>query len=223
MPYLRSAYKDVWNALSSTYKDAVTHVQGDVGEDELRSAGQETLKDLQSTVGVKIDDLVLEIGCGVGRVGKIIAPLCKEWIGCDVSPNMLVHARARLEGLVNVQLIETSGYELKPIPDSSIDIVYCTVVFMHLDEWDRFNYVLEAMRVLRPSGRVFVDNFNLCDDTGWKLFEILRTSFAPEQRPSHISKSSTPAEIETYLIRAGFRSVQVREKNGWVQGWGHRE
>jgi len=216
----RSAYKEVWNDLSGAIKRAVMHVMGDVEEEQLQAAGEETVKDLQATVGANPGDVVLEIGCGVGRVGKVIAPLCKEWIGCDVSSNMLKHAQGRLKKLRNVRLVEISGFDLKPIPDESIDMVYCTVVFMHLDEWDRYNYVLEAKRVLRPGGRVFIDNFNLCHDTGWQVFETHRTAFAPGQRPSHISKSSTPAEIETYLKRAGFQSVQIREKNEWIQGWG---
>ena len=38
----------------------------------------------------------------------------------------------------------------QPIADSSIDVVYSTVVFMHLESWDRYAYVKEARRVLPP-------------------------------------------------------------------------
>ena len=212
----RSEYKRTWNDLSDTRKRAVFHVQGDAGEDELNAAGKTTVDNLSATVGINLSDVVLEIGCGVGRVGKVLAPLCKEWIGCDVAPNMLAHAQERLKDLPDVRLIEISGFDLKPVADELVDMVYSTVVFMHLDEWDRYNYVLEAMRVLRPGGRLFVDNFNLCHEIGWQVFEVHRTSFTPEQRPSHISKSSTPMEIETYLTRAGFQSVQMRETDGWI-------
>jgi len=216
----RSAYKQVWNDLSDLLHDAIQVVQGDVGEDELHRTARATINDLVAIVGVGQSDVILEIGCGVGRVGKILAPMCKEWIGCDVSSNMLRHTRERLHGLLNVRLVELSGFDLAPIADASVDMVYCTVVFMHLDEWDRYNYVLEARRVLRPGGRLFVDNFNLCDDAGWQVFETHRTHFRPDQRPAHISRSSTPDEIRAYLKRAGFESVQIREKNGWVQGSG---
>jgi len=52
----------------------------------------------------------------------------------------------------------------KPIADRSIDFVYCTVVFMHLEQWDRYNYVEEAFRVLRRDGKFYVDSANLCSD-----------------------------------------------------------
>jgi hypothetical protein len=91
---------------------------------------------------------------------------------------------------------------------------------MHLEEWDRYNYVLEARRVLRPGGRVYIDNFSLCADEGWQVFETHRTAFPPMQRPAQISKSSTPQELETYLRRAGFEDVQGRTDASIVRYWG---
>ncbi len=194
-------------------------VSGYVDEDRYLTTAQTTKKSLESTVGIYPDDVVLEIGCGVGRVGMVIAPLCKQWIGCDVSGNMLKHASNRLSAYENVSFIELSGFDLKPVADQSVDMVYCTVVFCHLDEWDRFYYVREAYRILRPGGRIFVDNFNLCSDEGWLVFEQ-HLAIPPNQRPPHISKSSTPQEIETYLRRAGFHSVTVEQCGTWVRGWG---
>jgi SAM-dependent methyltransferase len=190
-----------------------------VGEDEIQAAAEETRKILESSVGIGPDDIILEIGCGIGRVGRALAPVCGQWIGCDVSPNMLEHARRRLEPFANVKLIEVSGFDLRPVPDASVDLVYCTVVFMHLDEWDRYNYIEEAYRVLRPGGRVFVDNFSLCSVEGWEIFENHRRQY-PRHRPPHISKSSTPQEIEVYLRRAGFQRIRIQEEGAWVRGLG---
>lgn len=80
----------------------------------------------------------------------------------------------RLSKFKNVRLVEISGFDLKPIADASVDVLYCTVVFMHLEEWDRYNYVLEAYRVLRPGGRIYIDNFSLCTEEGWSVFETHR-------------------------------------------------
>jgi len=215
----RSEYKSVWNDLSDTEDRAKMHVSGYVEEEKYLHAANETKKSLDATVGIKPDDEILEIGCGVGRVGMVLAPLCKRWIGCDVSSNMLKHAAKRLSKFKNIRLIEISGFDLKPVADASVDVVYCTVVFMHLEEWDRYNYVLEAYRVLRPGGRIFIDNFSLCTEEGWSVFETHR-AIPATQRPPHISKSSTPQEIETYLTKAGFKSVRVEQNKLWVYGWG---
>jgi ubiquinone/menaquinone biosynthesis C-methylase UbiE len=212
----RSEYKKVWSALSTTEDQAKLHVIGVTEEDALRSTGEQTLKFLQESVGIQKDDVVLEIGCGIGRVGKLVAPLCRKWIGCDVASNMLALAAERLRGLDNLELKEISGYNLSGVVDASVDVVYCTVVFMHLEPWDRYNYVLEAFRVLRPNGRIYVDNINLCSDGGWKVFEIHR-AFSATNRPPHMTQNSTPQEIETYLSRAGFGDVRIRTDDDWIR------
>jgi len=159
------------------------------------------------------------IGCGIGRVGKVVAPLCRKWIGCDVASNMLSLTAERLKDLSNVELVEISGYNLNGVADASVDVVYCTVVFMHLESWDRYNYISEAFRALRPGGRIYVDNINLCSDGGWKVFETHR-AFLPANRLPHMTQNSTPEEIETYLKRAGFDEVRIRTDDDWIRASG---
>jgi ubiquinone/menaquinone biosynthesis C-methylase UbiE len=139
-----------------------------------------------------------------------------------VAENMIGHARARLGHLPNVELVALgSGVDLAPIADESVDAVYSTVVFMHLDEWDRWSYVREAFRVLRPGGRFWCDNVDMGTPDGWKLFEHVARSFPlPDQRPAQITRCSTPAELRTYLERAGFERVQTRTRHLWVDAWG---
>jgi len=215
----RSEYKKVWSALSTTEDQAKLHVIGVTDEAAFQATGEETLRFLQDTVGIGKEDVVLEIGCGVGRVGKIVAPLCRKWIGCDVASNMLSLTAQRLKGLPNVELVEISGYNLSGVEDTSVDVVYSTVVFMHLESWDRYNYISEAFRVLRPKGRIYVDNINLCTDGGWKVFETHR-AFSPANRPPHMTQNSTPQEIETYLKRAGFSDVLIRTDDDWIRASG---
>ena len=190
-PRRREQYKSVWTGLSRFQQDAVAHVTGEAREEDIQFSAQETVARLQRTVGIKREDVILEIGCGIGRVGQALVPICQRWIGCDVSPHMLRHARCRLAEARNIELVEISGFDLHPIGDASIDLVYCTVVFMHLDEWDRYNYILEAKRVLKPCGRLFVDNFNLRFEQGWALFETLRV--VPPKAPTGTYQQSLHA------------------------------
>src|SRR5262249_40344769 len=74
----RSEYKKVWSALSTTEDQAKLHVIGGIDEAALEATGEETLRFLQDSVGIRRDDVVLEIGCGIGRVGKVVAPLCRK-------------------------------------------------------------------------------------------------------------------------------------------------
>jgi ubiquinone/menaquinone biosynthesis C-methylase UbiE len=211
----RSRYKDVWTKVSGDIDSAKMSVSGYTDEAQYVETARMTLDMLGTYVGVHPTDVILEIGAGVGRVGSALAPRCKEWIGADVSPHMVRYMKERLKAFPNARAIEISGYDLAPIPDNSIDMVYCTVVFMHLDEWDRYAYIKEGMRVLKPGGRMLVDNVNLASDLGWKFF-MEHCAMKPEDRPANISKTSTPQELEIYFTRAGFEGIEHHFGDLWV-------
>lgn len=207
----RSQYKDVWNSVSVDLDNAKTAVAGYTDEDEFRRTAHSTVALLDEAVGIGPEDVILEIGAGVGRVGPVIAPRCKHWIATDVSEQMLKFAAERNSHLSNISYVPLSGWDLEPIPSESVDVVYSTVVFMHLDEWERFVYVCEAMRVLRPGGRLYVDNYNLLSEPGWKFFLAIREHHHPLNRPANISRSSTPRELVQFLVKAGFVDVRSWE------------
>ncbi len=218
---MRSDYKTTWTALSETLSSAKMHVSGTEDEVTIEKSGVGTSEFLLQNVGIKPTDVVLEIGCGIGRVGQCLAAHCQRWIGADVSPYMLGHAAARLREFSNVEFVELPGNDLSPIADASIDFVYCTVVFMHLETFDRYAYVEEAFRVLRPGGKLYVDNVDLCTDGGWAIFETHRR-FPLAERPDHITVCSTPQELQEYLKRAGFEAIQSQAGSELISVWGRK-
>jgi ubiquinone/menaquinone biosynthesis C-methylase UbiE len=211
----RSDYKRTWEALSQSMAEAMTFVSGSTDEAEYERSAKHTIDVLERTVGLKSTDTLLEIGCGVGRTGKLLSGRCRKWIGTDISGNMLEYAAKRLQGLHNVELVELHSVGLDPIASDSVDMVYCTVVFMHLLEWDRFKYVQEGYRVLRPGGRAFFDNVDITSSHGWKVFTD-GLAYQPLHRPAHLSMVSSGDELETYAVKAGFEQVQVHR---WDDAW----
>jgi len=213
----RANYGAVWNApeVSGSIESARTSVAGTTDTREYERSGEATASDIAELAQVTPSDRVLEIGCGTGRIGVKLAPRCGHWIGTDVSSNMLAHAREALKGQPNVSFLPLNGVDLGGVENESVDVAYCSGVFMHLDEWDRYRYVTEARRILKPGGRVYFDNFNLRSDEGWQLFEDLYR-MEPAARPPNISRSSTPEELLTYAERAGFGELQVLTRGLWV-------
>jgi SAM-dependent methyltransferase len=211
----RSDYKGTWQQLSTTERDAKSFVSGTADEAHFTTSARETVQLLESFVGIRKTDVFLEIGCGVGRVGRALAPLCAKWIGTDISGNMVAHARRRLQDLPNVEVLELSGAALKEIPSASVDVVYCTVVFMHLYEWDRCRYVYDAFRVLKPGGRVFYDNVDVASAHGKRMFDDA-LAIDPLHRPAYMSMTSSGDELEAYARWAGFSEIRVHR---WHDAW----
>ena len=91
--FRRSEYADVRDALNSTPRNAEAAATRVAGESTVRTSGTEVATRVAVATGMKKTDDVLEIGCGVGRVGWAMASLSRSWTGCDISPKTTSHAR----------------------------------------------------------------------------------------------------------------------------------
>jgi SAM-dependent methyltransferase len=93
----------------------------------------------------------LEIGCGIGRIARWMAQDFGQYIGVDVSPEMIRMASAYEIPRAVFQVV--SGGDLGGIPDASVDFVFSFAVFQHVpDRGAVLNYFAETARVLCPGG-----------------------------------------------------------------------
>lgn len=93
----------------------------------------------------------LEIGCGIGRIARRMIEDFGEYIGVDVSPEMI--RKASSYGLPRATFQAVSGGDLAGIASASVDFVLSFAVFQHVpDKQAIFNYFAETARVLRRGG-----------------------------------------------------------------------
>jgi SAM-dependent methyltransferase len=98
-------------------------------------------------------DVLVEIGCGVGRLTRAMAPEVGRIDALDLSAEML--ARAKTLALDNVCFRQSDGRSLAGLPDDYADLVVAYCVFQHLPSEDVLGgYVREMIRVARPGGTV---------------------------------------------------------------------
>src|SRR5437763_2756921 len=81
--------------------------------------GERDLDQLLVVLGARVepDNVVLDIGCGVGRLTRVLAGRASLVYGLDVSGEMLARARIHNEHLSNVRWIEGDGVSLAPVAD----------------------------------------------------------------------------------------------------------
>lgn len=155
----------------------------DVEQAMLRLAGQAPLR------------LHVDLGTGTGSVLRYFAPLAAQSIGIDQSRDMLAMARANLEkaGLRHVQVRHGDIYAL-PFADASCDFITIHQVLHFLDDPGRA--LNEAVRILKPGGRLLIADFAPHD------LEQLRTDHA------HRRLGIAAEHMAAWLQRAGARLVQ---------------
>ena len=128
---------------------------GNADAERFWAQGQRDLDHLLAALGARIasGDAVVDVGCGVGRLTRVIARRARQVYAVDVSAEMLTLARVHNRGLDNVRWIHGDGSTLRPIPDAAADAVISHVVFQHIpDPQVTYGYVAEMGRVLRPGG-----------------------------------------------------------------------
>jgi SAM-dependent methyltransferase len=96
----------------------------------------------------KPTDVVVDIGCGIGRLTRAIAQEVGHVHGFDISLHMLEEARKL--GLPNAAFYETEGNSLRPLPDRSCDLVLAYNVLQHMPSTEILGeYLREMARVSR--------------------------------------------------------------------------
>jgi SAM-dependent methyltransferase len=124
-------------------------------EEAFWRAGEEVVDHLLESFGLSLrpTEVVVEIGCGIGRLTRALAHRVGSVDALDVSQTMLDHARKHNPELGNVRWIHGDGSTLAPLTGASYDACVSFVVFQHLPTPElTYGYVREIGRVLRPGG-----------------------------------------------------------------------
>ena len=127
------------------------------GTDEGRfwAEGDRVVDVLLGMAGVELtgEEVVVDVGCGLGRLSRALSPRVAAVHAIDVSEEMLRRARESNAALTNVTWHKGDGTTLRPVPDGVADGVFSHVVFQHIPDPEiTYGYVREMGRVLRPGG-----------------------------------------------------------------------
>jgi SAM-dependent methyltransferase len=117
----------------------------------------------------------LDIGCGIGRMERVLAPMLAEIQAIDVSERMIAAARRRCEGVGNVVLSQSSGLDLRAFGDACFDLVFAIDSFPYLVQSGMplvRTHFAEAARVLRAGGELVVLNFSYRGDAALDCADV---------------------------------------------------
>jgi ubiquinone/menaquinone biosynthesis C-methylase UbiE len=165
---------------------------------------EKALRLLVEFSGAGPDDTMLDVACGGGLVVCAFAPSVRHATGIDVTPAMLVRARALAQekALANVSWDQGDVQSL-PYPDASFSIVVSRFTFHHFLE--PLAVLREMGRVCAPGGRVVVADVQAADDPA-KAAEFNRMEKLRD--PSHV-RAMPIAELEALFDAARLRAPRL--------------
>jgi ubiquinone/menaquinone biosynthesis C-methylase UbiE len=152
-------------------------------------------------VGEHFNQRVLEVGCGTGHWLQVFAGSGTRLTGLDASARMLAYAKTR----VGKAALAQGFAEHLPWARESFDRVFCINAFHHFQ--DKVAFLMEAMRVLRPGGRIMT--VGLDPHTGvdqWYIYEYFDNVLEIDRR-----RYPPSSEIREWMQAAGYADCVTRE------------
>lgn len=153
---------------------------------------------------------VLDLGCGAGRIGRLIAPHVAYLTCADVSSVLLAEARENLAALPNVDFVQTSGYGTSPLDEASFDLVYAQGVFSYLEPIPAVALLDGVCRVLRPGGVSFINFFTINQPGGEEY--ALRTARTVANRGRVSGSAMRPyiaSQVQAMHTLVGLEAVDM--------------
>lgn len=167
----------------------------------VRLMGVAPVAPLLESAKFQAHESLLDVGGGTGRVAIAAAPFCKETVVIDPCPAML----QRVPPHPHIQRVLGRAQDM-PFEDERFDIVLCVDALHHIK--DAQAAVAEMHRVLRPGGRVLVQEF---DVRGWRG----KAMMAFEHCFVDNSRFLTPEALESL-----FKSVGIHghtQRRSWLE------
>ncbi|HVM88625.1 MAG TPA: class I SAM-dependent methyltransferase [Puia sp.] len=170
-------------------------------------------RDMASRVSrLSINDRVLEIACGTGRVTKHLRtalPSAVKLVATDLNADMIKIAEAKnIPGNINWQVADAQNLNF---PDESFDAVVCQFGYMFVP--DKAKAFTEVYRVLKKGGTFIFNTWDKLQNN--PMFDTANTivnSFFPEKPPVfyHVPFSFYDMELaRSLLINAGFQNMII--------------
>ena len=162
-------------------RDELTPPRGEIftGSGDFKRIGEQYLRYFIDLGGLKPDQKVLDVGCGIGRMAlRLVEYLDSRgaYEGFDVVPGGIAWCRKKItpryanfhfqladvyNGAYNPNGKHRAAEYRFPYPDERFDFSFLTSIFTHLLPPDVENYLFEISRTLKNGGRCMITFFLL--------------------------------------------------------------
>lgn len=125
--------------------------------DEFFASGEREVHGVMQTItklGVpRGNELLLDFGCGVGRLTRAFAKHFQPCYGVDISEAMITRAEEFNGSFANCTFLTNNDVHLRIFSDNRFDMIYSVLVLQPLPDTQSIkSYLTEFVRLLKPEG-----------------------------------------------------------------------
>ena len=173
-------------------------------------AYRQLLKRFGRLVRPRAGEKCIDLGCGSGAFTRRLEGFGLELLGVDISPRLIERARKEGPG----QTYEVRDIMATGLPASSMDVAVFSGVLHHLPtEAERGKALREALRLLRPGGRVFGFDPHVGSPSMW-LYRDPRSPLFSSVGKTENEVLLGRDQMVRELTNAGFTDVSARGIGG---------
>lgn len=212
-----------------------------VGDGDFKRTGEILLEQIQRVYKIKPNDVILDVGCGIGRLAVPLTKIINEngrYEGFDIVKRGIDWCTAHIN--VKYQNFNFKHIDLKndlynlntkleakdfifPYPDNFFDLVILTSVFTHMMPNDVDNYLGQIYRVMKKDGKCFATFFLLNNEIRTAIEKRDYFNFPFKYNNfSLIDKNVKEANIayeEDYLLKNLLPKNKLRIDNIYYGWW----
>jgi SAM-dependent methyltransferase len=163
--------------LKAAYERHVSRLRSEHPEEEAMSlavgGGFELFGNIELALlqhfGLRPDGYLIDVGCGSGRLAKpLTSYLSGHYSGFDVVADLVEYAR-KISGRSDWRFGVVDHIEI-PERDGCADMVCFFSVLTHLMHEQAYWYLEEAIRVLKPGGKIVFSFLDFAESVHWLVF-----------------------------------------------------
>ena len=141
---------------------------------------------------------ILDFGCGCGRLIRSVPPLTDAKLyGVDIDAEAIKWCS---DNIKDAQFHANGEYPPLPFADGSMELIYGSSVFTHLDEEHQFKWLEELKRISAPEGYLIL-------------------SFREWYNVNQIADQAMKAHIEAEMKKKGLSYVRTNFWKGVFPDW----